>query len=329
MKTLVTGAAGFIGSHVVRELLARGREVRAMVRPGEDVRNLEGLELERVEGDVTDPAAVERAVQGCARVFHLAAIYALWLPEPRRMFDVNVTGTQNLLHACQRAGVERVVYTSSIAALGLLPDRPSDEETEFNQVRQANDYVLSKWLSEEVARGFARQGLPVVIVNPAFPFGARDVGPTPTGKILLDVVKGKFPGYFEAGFNVVDVEDVARGHVLAEEKGQPGRRYLLSGTNMSMKEFMQLAARLAGVRVKLRRIPISLAVWYGDWLDRRADKVQRPPLLSGRSLRYASQNLYYDNARTRAELGLGITPIETSIQRALEWFRRNGQLPPA
>jgi dihydroflavonol-4-reductase len=245
------------------------------------------------------------------------------------MFDVNVTGTQNLLFACQRAGVERVVYTSSIAALGLHPDRPSDEETEFNQVRQANDYVLSKWLSEEVARGFARQGLPVVIASPAFPFGARDVGPTPTGKILLDVVKGKYPGYFDAGFNVVDVEDVARGHLLAEEKGQPGRRYLLSGTNMTMKEFMVLVARLAGVRVKLRRIPIALACWYGDWLDRRADKVQRPPLLSGRSLRYASQNLYYDNSRTRAELGLELTPIETSIRRALEWFREHGHLRPA
>lgn len=325
-RTLVTGGAGFIGSHVVRELLARGRAVRVMVRPGEDTRNLDGLDVERVPGDVTEPASLERAVQGCARVFHLAAIYAIWLPEPRRMFDVNVTGTQNLLFACQRAGVERVVHTSSIAALGLLPDRPSDEETPFNQVRLANDYVLSKWLSEEVALGFARQGLPVVITNPAFPFGARDVGPTPTGKLLLDVVKGRFPGYFEAGFNVVDVEDVARGHLLAEEKGQPGRRYLLSGTNMSMKDFMQLVARVAGVRPRLRRVPAQLAVWYGDWLDRRAEKVQRPPLLSGRTLRYALQNLHYDNSRTRAELGLALTPIEDSIRRALEWFRANGQL---
>ena len=327
MKTLVTGAAGFIGSHVVRELLARGREVRAMIRPGEDVRNLEGLEVERVPGDVTDPASLRRAVEGCARVFHLAAIYAIWLPEPRRMYDVNVTGTHNLLWACQRAGVEKVVHTSSIAALGLHPDRPSDETTEFNQARQANDYVLSKWLSEELATRFSREsGLPVVVVNPAFPFGARDVGPTPTGKILLDLVKGRFPGYFDAGFNVVDVEDVARGHLLAEEKGQVGRRYLLSGTNLSMREFMQLVARVAGIRVKLRRIPLRLAIWYGDWLDRRAEKVQRPPILSGRTLRYAGQNLYYDNARTRAELGLELTPIEDSIARALTWFRENGHL---
>ena len=325
-KTLVTGAAGFIGSHVVRELLARGREVRALIRPGEDVRNLAGLDLERVEGDVTDPASVQRAVQGCARVFHLAAIYALWLPEPRRMFDVNVTGTQNVLLACLRAGVERVVHTSSIAALGLSKDRPSDESTEFNQVRQANDYVLSKWLSEELARSFAAQGLQVVITNPAFPFGARDVAPTPTGKILLDVVKGKLPGYFDAGFSVVDVEDVARGHLLAEEKGRVGQRYLLSGVNMSMKEFMQLAARVAGVRFKARRIPLRIGLWYGDWLDRRAEKLQRPPLVSGRTLRYAAQNLYYDNSRTRAELGLELTPVEDSIRRALDWFRAEGYL---
>lgn len=325
-KTLVTGAAGFIGSHVVRELLARGREVRALIRPGEDVRNLAGLDLERVEGDVTDPASVQRAVLGCARVFHLAAIYAIWLPEPRRMFDVNVTGTQNVLLACLRGGVERVVHTSSIAALGLHPDRPSDETTEFNQVRQANDYVLSKWLSEEVARAFIPQGLPVIITNPAFPFGARDVAPTPTGKILLDVVKGKLPGYFDAGFSVVDVEDVARGHLLAEEKGQPGRRYLLSGVNMSMKEFMQLAARVAGVKFKGRRIPLRIGLWYGDWLDRRAEKLQRPPLVSGRTLRYAAQNLYYDNSRTRAELGLELTPVEASIRRALDWFRAEGYL---
>lgn len=322
----MTGAAGFIGSHVVRELLAAGREVRAALRPGEDDRSLVGLDVERVAADVRDPDAVRAAVAGCDRVFHLAAVYALWLPDRRLMYDVNVTGTQNVLWAALRADVERVVYTSSIAAVGVPSgDTPADEATEFDQVGRTNDYVLSKWLAEEAAKGFAGNGLPLVIVNPAFPFGARDRAPTPTGQILIDVLTGRLPGVFDAGFNAVDVEDVARGHLLAEARGRVGERYLLADRNVTMREFVELVGRVAGVKVRTRRIPLRLATAVGDLLDWRADRwTRRPPRLSGAALRYAGQSLYYDNRKAREELDLSFTPIEESIRKAVEWFRAEG-----
>lgn len=327
-KTLVTGAAGFIGSHVVRELLAKDREVKAMILSGEDTRNLAGLDVEQVDGDVRDPASVKRALQGCDRLFHLAAIYALWLPNRRKMYDVNVVGTQNVLWAAYKAELERVVYTSSIAAVGVLPGEvPADETTEFNQMKAANDYVFSKWLSDEVAKGFAREGLPLVIVNPAFPFGARDRGPTPTGRILLDLVRGKLPGYFDAGFNVVDVEDVARGHVLAEEKGEVGESYLLANHNIAMKDFLELVARVTHTKVKLRKFPKRAMIALGHLLEARADKYTHShPMLTGKALEYGAQNLYYDNTKARTELGLTFTPIEDSIRRAVAWFRENGMM---
>jgi dihydroflavonol-4-reductase len=290
-KTLVTGAAGFVGSHVVRELLAAGREVRALLRPAEDTRNLEGLDVERVQGDLRDREAMDRAVAECSRVYHLAAIYALWLPEPRLMYDVNVDGTRNVMWAAYKAGVERVVHTSSIAGVGVEPgDRPATE------------------------------------VNPGFPFGARDVGPTPTGQILIDVVTGRMPGYFDAGFNAVDVEDVARGQLLAEAKGRVGECYLLTNRNVTMRDFMALIGREAGVKPKLRKVPVTLGVGLGRLLDKRADRKGRPPRISGKALRYAAQSLYYDNTKARTELGWTVTPIEQSVRKALAWFREHDYL---
>ena len=324
-KTLVTGAAGFIGSHVVLELLKQNREVRALILPGENTKNLDGLDIERFEGDVVDPDSMKKAMQGCNRLFHLAAIYALWLPNRRKMYDVNVTGSQNVLWAAYKAGVERVVYTSSVAALGVEPgEQPANENTEFNQIANANDYIFSKYLSDRDAKGFAREGLPLTIVNPAFPFGARDIAPTPTGQILLDVVNGKTPGYFDAGFSIVDVEDVARGHILAEEKGKVGESYLMANKNLTFKEFLELVMRVTGVQVKLRKIPVSVAIGLGYLLEYRSNRwSHRPPLLSPKALRYARQYLYFDNSKARNELGLEFTPVESSIRRAVEWFREN------
>ena len=332
MKTLVTGAAGFIGSHVVRELLARGREVRALVKPGEDTRNLDGLDVERVGGDVCEPESIRQALQGCGRLFHLAAIYAIWLKDRRAMYDVNVVGSQNVLLAALRADLERVVYTSSIAALGVKGGgQPADEATPFNQVGRGNDYIFSKWLSQELALSFAREDLPLTVVNPAFPFGARDRGPTPTGRIILDLIKGKMPGYFDAGLNMVDVEDVARGHLLAEEQGKVGECYLLANRNMTMKEFIDLVGEVLapeGIKLKkLHKIPIKVAIALGYLLEWRSDHItHKRPVISGQTLRYGNQHLYYDNAKARRELGLTFTPVEDSIRRAYHWFVENGYL---
>ncbi len=327
-KTLVTGGAGFIGSHVVRELLKQGREVRVLAMKGENTKNIDGLDVEKVEGDVLDADSVKKALKGCNRLFHLAAIYALWLPNRRKMYDVNVTGSQNILWAAYKQGVERVVYTSSIAALGVSGDgKPTTEETEFNQIDKANDYVFSKYLSDQDARVFAREGLPLTIVNPAFPFGARDIAPTPTGQILLDIVNGKTPGWFEAGFNVVDVEDVARGHVLAEEKGRVGERYIMANQNVTMKEFLELVTKVTGMNLKLRKIPINVAIALGYFMEYRSDTVtHQRPVISGKALRYAKQYLHYDNSKARKELGMEFTPIEESISRAVEWFKENGYI---
>ncbi|MCW5829409.1 MAG: NAD-dependent epimerase/dehydratase family protein [Deltaproteobacteria bacterium] len=327
-KTLVTGAAGFIGSHVVRELLAKNRQVKAMIMPGENTKNLEGLDVEKIEANVLDPAAVRKAMEGVDRVFHLAAVYAIWLPRREKMYEVNCVGSLNLLWAALKGNVERVVYTSSIAAVGVRGNKePSNETDTFNKMGHANDYVYSKWLSEEEAKTFANNGLDIVFCNPAFPFGARDIAPTPTGQILLDIVNGKNTFYFDAGFNVVDVEDVARGHVLAEEKGKKGERYILSNQNVEMKEFFNVIARVTGAEFKPRRLPINVIIPVADWMEYRADTVTRkPPLFAGSALRYAKSYLYYDNAKSRRELGYSPRPIEESIRRAVDWYAENGYI---
>jgi dihydroflavonol-4-reductase len=307
-KTLVTGAAGFIGSHVVRELLAKNREVKAVILPGENTKNLDGLQVERVEADLCDPDAIEKAMQGVDRVFHLAAIYATWLPRREKMYEVNCVGSLNLLWAALKAGVRRVVYTSSIAAVGVKGNgQPSAENDTFNKMGQANDYV--------------------VFCNPAFPFGARDIAPTPTGQILLDIVNGKNIFYFDSGFNVVDVEDVAQGHLLADEKGRTGERYILGNQNIPMKEFFYLIARATGAKFTPIKLPVAMVILVADWMEHRADTVTRkPPLFAGSAVRYARSYLYVDSSKARQELGYTTRPVEESIRRAVDWYAANGYI---
>jgi dihydroflavonol-4-reductase len=329
-KVLVTGAGGFIGSHVVEALLKENVEVRAFIKPGEPLVNLQGMDIERMEGDVLDNGAVLKAMMDIDTVFHLAAIYSIWTRDWGRIYEVNIQGTQNVLWAAMKSNIERVIYTSSIAAIGIRPGKQlSDENTPFNQYTLGNHYVLTKYLSQQIACGFAANGLDVVIVNPGFPFGTKDIVPTPTGQLIVDVLKGKNMFAFPGGINIVDVRDVARGHVLAAQKGKTGELYILGNRNVTMKEFMQLVYKAAGFTVKpIFTLPVPVlkqaASAFKFWSDNISHKT---PLTTPPEVSYASQHLFFDNSKARNELGLTFTPIEESLRDSVQWFRKNYYAP--
>ena len=326
-KALVTGSAGLIGSNVVKVLLEEGIDVRAMVLPGEDTRNLVGLDIEKIEGNVLDLPSIDRALSGCDTLFHLAAVYSIWEQDRSIFYKVNVQGSRNILWAARRAEVEKIVYTSSVAALGIKPGLdPADEDTEFNQFHLANDYVLTKYLSQEEAISFAREGLPLVVVNPCFPFGEGDKQPTPTGKTIVDVVNGTNKMYFKGGLNVVDVMDVARGHFLAAKKGKNGEKYILGNQNFTIKAFFKKVAEIAGVTAPFVPTPIFLAKRVGQLLEKIANLTGRPPLTTAKEVPYMAQHLFYDVKKSKEKLGLGLTPTEDSIRRSIDWFRREGYI---
>lgn len=326
---LVTGAAGFIGHHVVRLLVAEGRPVRALLRPGEDPRNLAGIDpglVERVEGDVLDRPRMRALARGCSAVYHLAAIYRTWVPDPKTLYDVNVTGSANVLAAAVEAGVAKVVYTSSIAAVGVQGDGLSDESTPFNLWQHSFDYVRSKYLGQQVALSFA----PLVdlsVVGPGMPLGPGDVGPTPTGKTLIDALSGRIRVCFEGGLNLVDVEDVARGHLLAEKHGRRGECYLLTGHNLTIYDLIAELRRVLGMRHSMFAVPVPLARAAGWALERLADAAtHQEPLITGGSVAYASQRLHFDSRKAREELGFTVRPLDETLHRAAEWFAANGYL---
>jgi dihydroflavonol-4-reductase len=326
--TAVSGATGFIGSAVVRQLLEQGRDVRALVEPGADPKNLEGLSLETVEVDVCDHEGMTEALRGCATYYHLAAIYKIWLPDPSVIYRVNLDGTTASLLAADKAGVKKVVYTSSIAAVGLRDDgQPSDETVPFNLYDIANDYILTKYLSERIAMEFARAGHPIVVVNPAFPFGERDVAPTPTGQIILNVLRGEIPALSPGGFCAVDVEDVAKGHVAAEAKGRIGERYILGNHNVTFAEFVQLVCEIAGLeppKVTLPR-PVGLAVAqaFESWAKHVS---HGEPRVTVKGAQYMQSRLWFDCSKARRELGMPETPLAESVKRAIDYFRRTGMV---
>ena len=326
-KALVTGAAGFIGSHVVQELLQDNVEVKALIMPGEDTKNLEGMDIETMEGNILDQDAVKAAVKGVDTIFHLAAIYAIWMKDWRNIYEVNIQGSRNVLWTALKAGVNRVVYTSSVAALGVKAGKTlSDEETPFNQYDLGNHYVLTKYLSQQEALGFARNGLDLVVVNPCFPFGENDIAPTPTGQIIIDTLSGLNRFAFGGGFNVVDVKDVARGHLLAAKKGKAGEKYILGNQNLTLEKFMRLVYKTAGFEKRmLIKIPGFLMKTGTIPLKYWADHVShKPPLSSPPEIEYASQYLFFDNTKARENLGLKFTPVKDSLKRSINWFRKNG-----
>ena len=328
IRALVTGANGFIGSSVVRVLLEAGCQVRALLRPGADERAITGLPLEKVVGDVRDLNSLRQAVRGCDQVYHVAALYTYWTRRPAEIYETNVTGTRNVLSAASEAGVERVVYTSSVAVLGLLPDgRPGDEEVPARLADMVSDYKRSKFMAEEVARQFAGEGLPVVIVNPTTPIGQRDVKPTPTGRIVLDFLNGRMPAYVETGLNLVDVEDVALGHWLAAKKGEPGRRYILGNCNLTLAEIFEILAEISGQPAPRLRIPHSVAMTFA--LADTALAYLSPahvPRATPDTVRLAKKHMYFDSSRAVRELGFPQHDIRQALSKSVGWFLQNRSL---
>ena len=323
MRAFVTGGTGFIGANVVRALLAQGFKVRALVRPNSDRRNLEGLDIELVQGDVRDFPSVKRAMQDCGLAFHVAALYSFWVRPRRLIYEVNVDGTRNVLQAALELGIEQVVYTSSVAALGLREDgRPADEDTPVNPKHIIGDYKKSKYLAQEVALAYAKKGLPVVIVNPTFPVGPYDIKPTPTGQVIRDFLERRMPAYLETGMNVVAASDVAEGHLLAAEKGRIGEKYILGGENLTMRELLEALSRITGLpapRVRLPYWPILALSYLNVGWCRLAGGT---PRMTPDTVRMSRHYMFFSPRKAVEELGLPQTPAEEALRRAVDWFRK-------
>ena len=319
--TLVTGASGFIGWHVARKLIERGRRVRALVRPASRVRE---LEVETVNGDLRDPQSLVRAVEGCELVFHVAADYRLWARRPEELYRSNVEGTRNMLTAARNRGVERFVYTSTVGCIGVPKGGEGNEDMPVSLEDMVGAYKRSKYLAEQVALEFAAGGFPVVIVNPTAPVGDHDFKPTPTGKVIVDFLKGAMPVYIDTGLNLVDAADTAEGHLLACEHGQRGQRYILGRQNLTLEEIFKKLEQISGVRAPARRIPYPVAYAAGlvttAWA-RLSGGEPRAPL---DAVRMARKKMFVSNQKAVSELGFAPGPVEGALARAVEWFRANG-----
>ncbi|HVB86957.1 MAG TPA: hopanoid-associated sugar epimerase [Candidatus Dormibacteraeota bacterium] len=329
MTTLVTGASGFVGSHVARQLVAAGDQVRVLVRSTSRLEFLDGLPLERVEGDLRDADSITRAMKGARRVFHVAADYRLWARNPDEIYDSNVGGTRRVLEAAAREGVSRIVYTSTVATIAVSqPTGPHealpDESAPATVDQMIGHYKRSKFLAEEEAKKAAAAGLPVVIVNPTTPVGPGDWKPTPTGRIIVDFLNGKMPAYVDTGLNLVAVEDVAAGHLLAAVKGRPGERYLLGGRNMTLKQILEALAKLTGRSAPRVRLPhaVALAAGYADeWFSRLVGRDPRIPI---EGVKMSRHRMFVATGKAERELGFAAGPVESALGRAVDWYREHG-----
>ncbi|MEE2775178.1 MAG: hopanoid-associated sugar epimerase [Acidobacteriota bacterium] len=327
MTVLVTGGTGFVGAHLVRALLERGDRVRCLVRRESRRDNLDHLDVALAEGDLRDTDSLRRAVAGCESLYHCAADYRLWVRDPAELYDANVEGTRRLLTAAREAGVEKVVYTSSVGALGLEPDgSPANEDTPVSLEKMIGHYKRSKFLAERVVEEACDEGLAVVIVNPSTPVGDLDIKPTPTGQIILDFLNGRMPAYVDTGLNLVDVRDVAAGHLLAEQKGRVGEKYILGNRNLSLREILEVLSRLTGAAAPRFRVPHWVPALFAAGSAAVARLAGTEPRVSPESVRMSRHKMYFDSSKALRELGLPQTSVEEALERAVEWFRAVGRV---
>ncbi|HTT63756.1 MAG TPA: hopanoid-associated sugar epimerase [Bryobacteraceae bacterium] len=317
--TLVTGATGFLGWHVARLLVERGHKVRALVR-----RKVRELEVEEVPGDLRDPASVARAVGGCGLVFHVAADYRLWAADEREIYASNVDGARHVFEAARNAGVERVVYTSTVGCIGVPRGGEGDEDAPVSLGEMKGPYKRSKFLAERTALALAGFGLPVVIVNPTAPVGDHDFKPTPTGRIVLDFLKGDMPAYIDTGLNVVDARDVALGHLLACERGRTGERYILGSENLTLAQILGKLAAITGRPAPTVKLPYAVAYAAGVVNTAWAVVTGKPPRVPFDAVRMARKKMFVSHAKAARELGFAPGPADAALRRAVEWFEANG-----
>ena len=325
--SLVTGGNGFVGCHVVRALVQRGDHVRVLVRAGADVRALEGVDCEHVIGDLRDPDSVAEAARGCDQIYNVAADYRLWVLDEMPMYATNVQGTLNVLAAARRHRVGRVIHTSTVGALGVVKGSHGTEDTPVTLGDMVGPYKRSKFLAEQAALAAAREGLPVVVVNPSTPIGPLDYKPTPTGRIIVDFLNGRMPAYLDTGLNLVDVSHCAQGHLLAAEGGQPGQKYILGGENLALREFFERLAAISGVPAPRVRIPYGVALGFAfgaDFVSRRITR--RPPRASLTEVRMARKKMFFDHGKAERELGYKPGPINTALSDAINYYRMTGAI---
>ncbi|HLW87218.1 MAG TPA: hopanoid-associated sugar epimerase [Terriglobales bacterium] len=323
MKAFVTGATGFVGSHVARVLAEQGADLRLLVRVGSDTRNLEGLDAERVVGDLRDPASIERAMAGCDTVFHVAADYRLWVRDPEQMHRANVEGTRAILESARRNRVRRVVHTSSVATMGFTSNgHLADEDSPVQLESMIGPYKRSKFMAEQLALKAGVSGMEVVVVNPTTPVGEQDIRPTPTGRIVVDFLKKKFPAYVDTGLNLVDVRECARGHLTALEKGRSGERYILGGENLTLKQILDKLGAITGLPSPKVKVPYVMALAAGVVDEMVTGRILgREPRATIDAVRMGRKKMFVSSAKAERELGWNLSPVDGALRRAVEWFR--------
>jgi dihydroflavonol-4-reductase len=326
MLAFLTGATGFVGSHVARALAENGADLRLLVRSSSNLKNIDNLKADLVTGDLRDPASLEKGIAGCDVVFHVAADYRLWVRDPDEMYRANVEGTRAILEVARKANIRRVVYTSSVATMGFTSNgQPADEKSAVSLANMIGPYKRSKFMAEQVAIEAARAGQDVIIVNPTTPVGERDIKPTPTGRIVIDFLKNKFPAYVDTGLNLVDVRECALGHIAALEKGRSGERYILGGENLTLKQILDKLAAITGLPSPKVRVPYVLALATGVVDELVTGRIRgREPRATIDAVRMGRKKMFASSAKAEHELGWKIMPVDDALRRAVEWFCHNG-----